>query len=418
MIRQIVKAGSVLLGSSVVAQALTIVAAPLLTRLYTPTDFGVLATATSIVSILGICATLRLEEIIPLIRSEVQASMAAGVSLFIAGVIGLLSLPVTAVVLKLAGVSPDSVFLAAMVAIPLAVTAAGVFSTLVGVRLRLQQFTTISRTTIDQSIVQLCIQVAGGLLGMGAYALLMGKVAEKGVGIRRLAFINGAVIDRRTVVKAPSNLPIVLKRNGDLIAYGLPAAVIRGSSAAIVAPVLSAVMGVAAAGIYAIAYRALFVPFSLVGSALLRAFLGIGTRLQDDFDAQVKRLVYWSAGVSFVVGSVLFIGLQEYGPSLFAYVFGAQWELAGHLAPSIAVMGVCYAVLQPLQRVYDVWGLVRIRLVLEVLRATGVVTALIVGGSSEWDLSHTVLSVAIVYVTVTVFMVVHMLHTISSRRAG
>ena len=52
---------AVVSAGSAMGQGLLIVSAPLLTRLYTPADFGVLAVYVSIVSILVVVASLRYE---------------------------------------------------------------------------------------------------------------------------------------------------------------------------------------------------------------------------------------------------------------------------------------------------------------------------------------------------------------------
>ncbi len=51
-------------------QGLVLVSAPLLTRLYTPTDFGVLAVYGSIVSLVAVAASLRYELAIALSRHD------------------------------------------------------------------------------------------------------------------------------------------------------------------------------------------------------------------------------------------------------------------------------------------------------------------------------------------------------------
>jgi O-antigen/teichoic acid export membrane protein len=57
---------AVVSAGSAVGQGLLIVSAPVLTRLYTPADFGVLAVYVSILSILAVAATLRYEMAITL----------------------------------------------------------------------------------------------------------------------------------------------------------------------------------------------------------------------------------------------------------------------------------------------------------------------------------------------------------------
>lgn len=56
----------ILVGGTAFAQALMVLVLPLLTRLYTPEDFNVLAVYASILSIISVAACLRLEITVPL----------------------------------------------------------------------------------------------------------------------------------------------------------------------------------------------------------------------------------------------------------------------------------------------------------------------------------------------------------------
>ena len=61
-------------GGTAVAQGLLVVASPVLTRLYTPADFGVLVVHVSLVSILVTVASLRLELALPLPERATDAA--------------------------------------------------------------------------------------------------------------------------------------------------------------------------------------------------------------------------------------------------------------------------------------------------------------------------------------------------------
>ena len=66
----LVKSTGVLVGGTAFAQALTILVLPILTRLYTPDDFSLLAVYTAILAIVSSVACLRFEIAIPLPSSD------------------------------------------------------------------------------------------------------------------------------------------------------------------------------------------------------------------------------------------------------------------------------------------------------------------------------------------------------------
>ena len=72
--RSFVRSVSLLVGGTAVSQALTVLAAPLLTRLYAPDDFGLLGGFVSLVATLGAFLTLRYSLAIPLPESDDDAA--------------------------------------------------------------------------------------------------------------------------------------------------------------------------------------------------------------------------------------------------------------------------------------------------------------------------------------------------------
>ena len=61
---------TILSGASVVAQLINIVSMPIVSRLYSPNDFGVLALYSSIVGLLATISGFRYYLVIPLVRRE------------------------------------------------------------------------------------------------------------------------------------------------------------------------------------------------------------------------------------------------------------------------------------------------------------------------------------------------------------
>jgi O-antigen/teichoic acid export membrane protein len=80
-----------LVSGTTFAQILTILISPLLTRLYSPADFGLLALFTSITTVIGAIACLRYELSIMLPDNEDEAANLLGLSLLLALVTAILS---------------------------------------------------------------------------------------------------------------------------------------------------------------------------------------------------------------------------------------------------------------------------------------------------------------------------------------
>jgi O-antigen/teichoic acid export membrane protein len=409
VLRDFFKAAGLILGSTVAAQLVVVAASPVLSRLYEPSDFGVLATASGLVSILAIGASLRLEEVLPLIRSDRIARLAAGLGLTVATILGVSVVLPVYLFGRNAGIpATDGVLVAFTLCVALAVALAGYYSTLAGARLRSQSFGSVARANVDKVLGQLAIQLGGGLLGAGAVALLLAKVAEKGIGIRRLWRLSPPATSPRAVSRSIRRHRALLHRYRDLVGFGLVAALSRGVRIGVVAPLITVFWGVAMAGIFALAYRALVAPFLLVGGASLQAFLGVTSQKPLPPSPRLRGLLMQATG-AWVAGSVLiFLVMAETGEPLFAWAFGEAWRPAGTLAPYLAIMGTAFAFSFPLQRLYDIWGLVRIRMAFEASQSVAVVATLVWCGAAGASLPSAVALLSGLSVLFAVLTVLHL----------
>ncbi|WP_312817388.1 hypothetical protein [Pseudomonas sp.] len=87
-----VRAVVLVAGGAFVSQGLIVAVTPLLTRLFSPESFGVLAAFTSALTILISLASLKFELAIPQVKVERQAFEVAVLSFYILGVLAVISI--------------------------------------------------------------------------------------------------------------------------------------------------------------------------------------------------------------------------------------------------------------------------------------------------------------------------------------
>lgn len=84
---------TVLAGGAVLGQAITVLVSPILTRLYSPEDFGVFGVYASILGIVTVIASLRYEYALPLPEDDaIAANILALCFLLLLGMTGLIAL--------------------------------------------------------------------------------------------------------------------------------------------------------------------------------------------------------------------------------------------------------------------------------------------------------------------------------------
>jgi O-antigen/teichoic acid export membrane protein len=318
---------SVLVGGTATAQLITILAAPLLTRLYSPEDFGLLAVYASLLALIGVIASLRYEVAIPLPDEDAEAANIVALCLILVGSITLF----TAILVYLAGPDiADALGVPALAGylwlLPLGVLLSGAYNVFNYWSLRTKRFATIAGTKLRQALTTLAIQLAA--FKLGGVALLFGQVAGQSIGTTSLGRpALGSAGFRQVswfgIAKAAARyrrFPIFSTWGGIAYTAGLQ-----------LPPMLfAALFGPAAAGLYALAHRLLTLPMTLVGGAIGQVFFANAAEAHrvGQLAPLVNRVHSTLSNIGLPAAILLFL----IGPHLFTVLLGEQWREAGTFA--------------------------------------------------------------------------------------
>ena len=193
----------ILMSGSILAQAIPLIVAPILTRLYTPEEFGVYALFFSFVSILTIVATARYEMAIMLPKSNRTSMSIVYLSATISILISLFTLVLVLAfhknINKLLGI--EVAFL-----IPLMVVVAGLFQSMKMWLTRQKNYKQLAISRVEQSVMGGVSQLTLGALSVGSLGLIIGQVIGQLIATMRLGFYTkkaGLVqVDRKIYIKA------------------------------------------------------------------------------------------------------------------------------------------------------------------------------------------------------------------------
>ncbi len=166
-----------LFAGNATAQAISLLAYPVLTRLYTPAEIGVLGFFTAISPSLQVTASLRYDLAVTIADSDEEAGNLVAVG-FVAilfttlCVTGILLLLPGAVGDRFAAVAPYRMF------IPLIMLCAGANAILANEATRLRRFKDLMRMRFNQAIVGPLLQIVLGWAGLGPLGLLLGFLSS------------------------------------------------------------------------------------------------------------------------------------------------------------------------------------------------------------------------------------------------
>ncbi|WP_020146550.1 lipopolysaccharide biosynthesis protein [Thioalkalivibrio sp. ALJ15] len=326
---------SVLAGGTAAGQIIVVAASPILTRLYSPEDFGLFAVFASLLGILGVIASLRYQLAIPLPEDDADAARVAILSVLV--VVGMAGL--SALVVLFFGEPVSHLLNVPQLApylwlLPLGLFLLGVYQVLSYWAIRRRAYGPIARTKLTQSIVMTAVQIGG--FALGPVALLIGRIMGQAAGIATLyrlvvrpkRHLLGEVRGRDVMwaAKRYRRFPIYSTWAGGFNTLGTETP-----------PLLfAALFSPAVAGLYMLAHRVLAMPAQLIGKAVADVFFGDApdNHRNDQLGTAVSRITATLSQIA-LPPIVLF---SLFAPSLFSGIFGESWREAGVYAQWLAPM--------------------------------------------------------------------------------
>jgi len=319
---------SILAGGTTIAQGLNVAIMPILSRIYSPADFGVMAVFVSITAILSTFSGLRYQLSIPLPKQDHYAEAAMFLSLglqaFCLVIISILIISFGQAFIgsALDEVRPFRFF------IPVAVAGIGVYSTFNQIAIRKKGFRTIAKTKVTQSISANLTKLVLGFLGFRPLGLLIGYILGQIGGISTLArslFIkNGFPKLQLKKVKRVAirykNFPLFETWSAMLNVVG-----------SMIMPILLAVFfDSKTAGLFAMSQNLLFLPSALVGQAIGQVFLQRASVAK--YRGNLKQLAIASYSIMVNLGFFPILMVSFFAPSFFPFFLGENWIESGAFA--------------------------------------------------------------------------------------
>lgn len=319
---------AIVAGGTAVGQALSIAASPLLSRLYGPSDFGLLSVYVSLTSIVGVVSSLAYHQAIPAPESEEDAAnltvLALTLTTLISVLAGVVVIFLRAPLERYFGIPGFGKYVAL---VPLGVFGLSTYEVLTQWAARRKAFGLIAKTSAQRSIVQVIVQVSGGVAKLGSASLVIGQLLSQWGGTVRLA--RGSWQESRAVFRAVSadSLRKTARKFRDFPKFTLPGLMLNAIDAN-AAPLLFAhFFGADITGYFALGHRLIAIPFQLVGSSAQKVFYPAaaaakhGGTLARETDETFRRLLRLVLPIVTIMTAC--------APELFTVVMGAKWREAG-----------------------------------------------------------------------------------------
>lgn len=350
----LIKRVALIAGGTAAGQALVLAVSPLLTRLYSPEDFGVLAIYAALLSCLIIIGSLKYELAILLPDDDRVAASLVGVSAIIlccvCGLLAVILIPAAnqvAGILRVPAVAPYFWLL-----IP-GLLGGGLYQVLNYWALRQKQFKRIAHTKLSQGFGTAGTQLALGFIS-GPLGLIIGDIVGRMSGTATLAV--SAKSKEGYVLKQLNYLEMrgAAVRYRHFALYSGISGLVNTLGLQLPALLLTGMWGPGSAGFYALTQRILGAPMALIGRAIVQVFFAEAATLARSHDGSLTRLFDRTARKLALFGALPLSCTALAGPFFFQLLFGNSWRIAGDYAQALALMLGMQLVTVPLSQTLNV----------------------------------------------------------------
>jgi len=362
---------SILAGSAAFAQFVSVIVAPINTRLYTPSDYGIANVFASVVAMISVVATFRFDWAIPNPEKDDDAVNLLIICFVILFFVSFCSLPVLLLLFQYVGRTSDILTIKPYLwLVPLFIIGGASYTTLNTWAIRKKSFKPIAKTRISQSISSSVITIGLGIFKGGAFGLLIGSFAGQSFGIGTLSSL--LYREDRHVFKGLRLQKVMcyLKRYIKFAALSSGVGIVNTAALQMTTFLLIGYFDTTVVGWYGMAQRIIAIPTGLIGQATAQTFWAEAARLIHKNPLELKQL-YLKVTKKLLRFSIIIVVFGIASPFVFGIAFGEKWTNAGYYALYLTPMIIAqfivgtlsHLAVHELQHWQLIWDLCRVFLI-------------------------------------------------------
>jgi lipopolysaccharide exporter len=369
-----------LFSATLVGQVLGILVTPVLSRLYTPADFGLFQVFLSIISVIAVISCLSYESAIVLPEKNEDAANLVTLCLFL---IGTTSIIVSVFFILFSGVI-EIVFNAPALSqyiflIPLGIICNSIAFVLSYWMTRREEYGTMAKANITSSFTSRSVSIGFGVYSPSPFGLIFGTIINDATIICIL--LKKTVSDlrffRTISFKKVKELAIRYKK---FPKYNIGSELASSLSIQVTPLLLAVFFSPVIVGYYAMSYLVIRLPSKVIGNSIATVFFQKASE-EKNRTGGVKNIVKSVNARLISVGILPTILLIIIGPELFTFALGIRWENAGVYAQILAPVFFVAFISVPILAIFNVMEQQRISLWFNVWNLFYTVIVLVIAGT-------------------------------------
>lgn len=338
-----------LLAAGVFPQLLYLTISPLLTRLFTPEDFGVYGVFVALSATMAALSGGRLEFAIPVAKSQSDAAALVLITFLIAvPVVALLTGLVSIAFSQYSSVLSISELKEYLVWLPFSALAILSFQLLQYWLLFHKNYAVVSRTRWTQGISMAALHLIAGFSALGALGMVVFHAFAQVLGtVVGLKEVWSSIVHplRKLSLRMCGRLLYVNRGYPTVI---LPATIFNMLGQHLPVLLVGAQYGVGAAGFLAIAQRMCGTPLSLISQAIGQIYIAEAPRMVEHYPDQFKKTLAVLIRKMLIAGVIFLALIVIAAPYVTSKVFGESWRDAGVLMQILGIVFVLDFVVTPI----------------------------------------------------------------------
>ena len=347
-----------------ISQAITLAVTPILTRNYSPEDFGVLLIYMSILTIVGTVSTGKYEKAILILKDEKAIKSIVFISLVISSLVSFL---LFLVILFGKQFIIDTFSLKESLynwsfTLPFLLIIYSEYIVLKVVLNYQKRFKKLSIARVIKTTSSILVSLFCIFFLKDARGLILGEI----VGIS-MAFLyvfifelNFFAFDKKDITDSK----ITAKKYKTFPIYSIPSDFMNMASFQMPAFFLTTYFGAGVTGFYSLMKRVLDAPLGLFSSSILEVFRQKAAEQYLE-KGNCKKLFVKTAKNLAILSVIPFIALFFFAPKLFSFVFGEQWLIAGQFARILSLYYYFKFISSPLSYMFYIVEKLSINFVLQ-----------------------------------------------------
>ncbi|AXU07313.1 type 8 capsular polysaccharide synthesis protein Cap8K [Staphylococcus aureus] len=302
--------------SSGIAQVILIITTPIITRLYSPTEFGEFTIFSNIAMILIPIINARYDLLIVNTKNDRSANILSQISFLISLLILLILIPIFAISAWLyPNFILDFIFIIIMLFL---VSLTNIFTSYLN---KERKYKVLSLINVFRAGSMALLQIIFGLLALGSLGLIIGF---------SLSYIAGITLGYKTfkkhfnIVRDKEETKALFLENKNQLVYSTPSILLNSLSFSVVVFFIGILYTNTEVGIYGMAIRVLGIPVTIISLGLSKIFM----QQANDYyieHGSFRNLLLKFSSILVIVSIILYMPLYLFSEELVNILLGHSW---------------------------------------------------------------------------------------------